>query len=142
MTVKLLIVDDEVDFADALAERLEIREFRVTVVYSGPEALKSVEEREPDVVLLDVEMPGISGIEVLKELKRRHPLVQVIMLTGKATVENAIEGMKLGAHDFLFKPADVEDLDGKIRKAADLKLDQEMRIKEREVKNLLKRMGW
>ncbi len=142
MKTRVLIVDDEDEFADALAERLEIRGFETTAAYSGVGALQRIEGWEPDVVLLDVMMPGLDGTEVLKRIKESHPLIEVVMLTGKATVESAIEGMRLGAYDFLFKPAGAEVLEEKIGSAAILKREHENRIREAEVDNLIKRVGW
>lgn len=142
MKTKILIVDDEKEFTDTLAERLELRDFAVSVSYSGIDALDKFHDTNPDVVLLDVLMPGKSGIEILKHIREYHPLVQVIMLTGKASIENAIEGMKLGAYDFLIKPAGADTLDEKIRKAAELKKNHEERIRQAEVDDIIERRGW
>ena len=99
MKINLLLVDDEKDFVETLAERLQLREFKVTTAFSGDEAIKLVENNDFDVIVLDVQMPGKSGIETLKEIKNIEQLSQVIMLTGHATVKSAIEGMKNGAYD-------------------------------------------
>jgi DNA-binding NtrC family response regulator len=105
MHAKVLLVDDEAPFIETLAKRLAKRELTIVTAFSGAEALQKLDsESGIDVVVLDVKMPGMDGIETLKAIKNIHPLVEVIMLTGHATVESAIEGMKLGALDYLMKP--------------------------------------
>ena len=141
MKTKVLLVDDEKDFVEALAQRLEIREFDVTSAFSGDEALAQVQERDFDVVILDVLMPGKDGVEVLREIKKLKPLTQVIMLTGQSTVETAIEGMKLGAYDYLMKPTDTGDLANKISSACKVKAEHEERIRQAEVETIIKRRG-
>jgi DNA-binding NtrC family response regulator len=136
-TTKLLIVDDEEAFVAALERRLSLRETRVTVAYSGEEALKKLEETpDVEVVLLDVKMPGMDGIEALKRIKARHPLMEVIMLTGHATVETAIEGMKLGAFDYLKKPCEIDDLVTKLHEARDRRSGHLQKILEATGKEL------
>ena len=142
MSIKVLLVDDEKDFVEPLSERLRTREFIVDTAYSGREALNIIGEREVDVVILDVQMPGLSGGETLRAIKETRPLVQVIMLTGKATVEAAIEGMKLGAYDFLMKPADIEELAKKVTAAHGIKADHESRIREAEIGKIVGTRGW
>ena len=97
----VLLVDDEVPFVETMTKRLSKRQLTVIAAYSGREALEKLEKNAVDVVILDVKMPGMDGIETLKEIKGAHPLVEVIMLTGHATVETAVEGMRLGAFDYL-----------------------------------------
>ena len=99
MNIKVLLVDDEREFVDVPAQRLETRSFAVSTALSGKEAPERITEGEVDVVILDVVMPGMNGIETLREIKYIKPLIEVIMLTGHATVETAIEGMKFGACD-------------------------------------------
>ena len=142
MKTKILIVDDEQEFADTLAQRLEIKDFNVSVAYSGENAMELFEKNSYDIVVLDVLMPGVSGIETLQRIKKTDPLVQVIMLTGNVTVEKAIEGMKLGAHDFLMKPTEIEDLIDKINEAYELKMEHEKRIHKAEIDNIVNRRGW
>ena len=118
MELSVLLVDDEVAFVEALARRLGKRGFRVATATSGPQALEVLAEggaTRTDVVILDVKMPGMDGLETLAAIKERHPLVEVIMLTGHATVESAIEGMKRGAFDYLMKPCDMDDPDRQAR---------------------------
>ncbi|MBC7360041.1 MAG: response regulator [Desulfacinum sp.] len=142
MKAHVLLVDDEVEFVDILAERLEAREFSVVKAYSGDEALEKLGEAKVDVVVLDVVMPGKSGIETLREIKQREPLVEVIMLTGHATVETAIEGMKLGAYDYLMKPTEIPDLVEKLEGALARKREHEERIRKAEINGIMKRRGW
>ena len=115
--IKILLVDDEEDFVEMLSLRLEGVGEQVTPAYSGAQCLQALEKRDVDVVILDVKMPGMDGIETLKAIKRAYPLVEVIMLTGHATVDSAVEGLKAGATDYLMKPTDVEDLIQKAEEA-------------------------
>ncbi|MBW2199618.1 MAG: response regulator [Deltaproteobacteria bacterium] len=142
MKIRVLLVDDERDFVETLAQRLEVRDFAVTTAFGGDEALDLIKEREFDVVVLDVLMPGKNGIETLNEIKELKPLTPVIMLTGNTTVETAIEGMKLGAYDYLMKPTETEDLVEKITKAFNLKSEHEDRIRKAEINGIVKRRGW
>ena len=115
--IRVLLVDDEKEFAEVLSLRLlEVGE-KVTVAYSGQECLEVLSKKEIDVVVLDIKMPGMDGMETLREIKQRFPLVEVIMLTGHGTAQTAVEGMKLGAFDYLLKPADFEDLLAKLEGA-------------------------
>jgi DNA-binding NtrC family response regulator len=136
-------VDDEEDFVEMLSLRLEEIGEKVTPAYNGKECLDILAERadEFDVVLLDIKMPGMDGIEVLREIKKRFPLLEVIMLTGHGTTESAVEGMKLGAYDYLLKPADFEDLAAKLE-GARIRRDEHMeRIRKAEAKILWRRSG-
>lgn len=142
MKIKVLLVDDEKEFTDTLKQRLDIRGFGVTGVYSGLEALSYIDKDNTDVVILDVAMPGLSGTETLEKLKDTVPLIEVIMLTGNATVENAIQGMKLGAFDYLMKPGDTDDLVNKINEAYALKRDRDERIRKAEVDRIISERGW
>ena len=136
----VLIVDDEVGFVETMAERLNLRNLDTVSAFNGAEALDHL-AKKPDieVVLLDVKMPGMDGIEVLREIKKQHPLVEVIMLSGQATVESAIEGMKLGAFDYLLKPCDLEQLLAKVKEAAAKKREHEEKIIEARVKEITSR---
>ena len=142
MKIKVLLVDDEKDFVGMLSSRLEARDFDVSTALSGDEALAMIREKDFDVVVLDVLMPGKDGIETLKAIKEIKPLFQVMMLTGNATVQTAIEGMKQGAYDFLMKPTDMQDLVEKINKAFEVKSAHEERIRKAEIEGILKRKGW
>jgi DNA-binding NtrC family response regulator len=142
MKIRVLIVDDEKDFVESLAERLKLRDFEVLTAFEGDEALERLNDEKLDVIILDVKMPGRDGIEILGEIRRRRPLVEVIMLTGNATVPAAIEGMKLGAYDFLLKPTDTEELVTKIKSAYSRKAEHEARIRKAEINGIMKRRGW
>lgn len=142
MKIKVLIADDEKEFIETLAQRLEIRGLSVTSVYSGEGAVKMAEKINFDVIILDVLMPEVTGIDALQQIKKFKPNTPVIMLTGEATVENAIQGMKLGAFDFLMKPADTELLVEKINQAHIVKHEHEERIRQAEIENILKTRGW
>lgn len=137
MKTRILIVDDEEEFVKALSERLTIRDYDVTTALSGDEAVEKVKSYLFDVIILDVLMPGMSGIETLREIKKIKPLIEVIMLTGHATIETAIEGMKLGALDFLLKPCETETLVAKIDMAYEKKAEQDERIREAKVEQIV-----
>jgi len=142
MPATILLVDDEHGFVDTMAKRLTRRGHRILVAYGGEEALSLLEhDHFVDVVVLDVKMPGMDGIEVLERIKTLHPLIEVIMLTGHATVENAITGMKRGAFDYMMKPCEMEELLIKVSEAYDKKSSQEMRIQEARARNIALRMG-
>jgi DNA-binding NtrC family response regulator len=121
-TLRILTCDDEVDFVETLVKRLARRGMAATGVNSGPDALAALDREEFDVVVLDVKMPGMNGIETLQEIKKRHPLVEVVMLTGHASVESGVQGMGLGAFDYLMKPVDFDDLVEMVRRAYQRKL--------------------
>lgn len=125
---RVLLIDDERDFLDTLVKRLRKRNLEVAGVNSGEEALQVLKATPMDVVVLDVRMPGMDGIQVLREIKTINPLVQVIMLTGHASVEVAVEGMELGAFDYLMKPANLDELLYKIQDAYKAKTIQEQKI--------------
>jgi DNA-binding NtrC family response regulator len=134
---KVLLVDDEVPFVETMTKRLTKRDLEVYQAFSGSEALEKLDrERSVEVVILDVKMPGMDGIETLREIKKRFPLVEVVMLTGHATVETAIEGMKLGAYDYLMKPCDMDILMTKVDEAAARKRKQETKIIEARLKEI------
>jgi DNA-binding NtrC family response regulator len=113
----VLLVDDEGEFLDTLVKRIQKRNVNAKGVRSGEEALAFLEKYPVDVVVMDVRMPGMDGIETLRVLKRQYPLTEVIMLTGHASLEVAIEGMELGAFDYLMKPVEIDDLLYKLQDA-------------------------
>jgi len=117
--VKVLLVDDELEFAETLAERLRLRDYEVSVMGSADRAIDSIAGGDiPDVVLLDIKMPGIDGLDALNEIKANDPSIEAILLTGHGAAHSGIEGMKRGAFDYLLKPIDIDELIGKIDKAA------------------------
>jgi len=131
MVRTIMLVDDEIPFVETMAKRLEKRNFFVLTAFSGQEALEKLAgNKHMDLVILDVKMPGMDGIETLREIKKMVPLVEVIMLTGHATVESAIEGMRSGAFDYLMKPCELDIMIKKVQEAIDKKRDHEEKIKE------------
>ena len=138
---RILLVDDEVDFVEMLSLRLNEVGEKVTPAYSGREALEILGQKVVDVVILDIRMPEMDGIETLREIKKRFPLVEVMMLTGHGTTETAVEGMKLGAFDYLMKPADFDELLLKLENARKRKDEQEERIRKAEARLLLRKSG-
>ena len=136
---RILVVDDEVDFLETIINRLNKRKLDAVGATSGEEALELIKEKLFDVVLLDIKMPGgMDGIEVLREIKRIKPLVEVILLTGHASVETSIEGMKLGAFDYLLKPIKFEDLLQKIASAFEKKATHDKKIQDAKIQELIR----
>jgi DNA-binding NtrC family response regulator len=126
--IKLLLVDDELEFLQTLIKRMKKRNVDASGVNSGEEALSHLSLNPADVVVLDVKMPGMDGIETLREIKKRMPLTEVIMLTGHANLEVAMEGMECGAFDYLMKPINIDDLLYKVQDAYKKKSLQEQKI--------------
>jgi DNA-binding NtrC family response regulator len=114
---KVLLVDDESEFLDTLVKRIKKRNVNAHGVASGEEALAFLNQQPVDVVVLDVRMPGMDGIQALREIKQHYPLIEVIMLTGHASLEVAIEGMELGAFDYMMKPIEIDELLYKLQDA-------------------------
>ncbi len=127
---RVLLVDDEIDFLSSLAQRLELRGLPVLTAGSGPEALEILDREPLDVVVLDVRMPGMDGIETLRRIKDRHPQVQVVMLTGHADLESSIEGMRFGFFDYLTKPVKLAQLVEKIDEAFSRRRGEEVAGRE------------
>ncbi len=133
----LLLVDDEERFLETTKILLEKRGVKTFTATNGLDALKTLNEHRIDVVILDVKMPGLDGVEVLRKIKHAHPLVEVIMLTGHASVESAVEGLKLGAFDYLMKPCDIADLMGKLNEAFGKKQAMEEKIKKAKIEKMI-----
>jgi DNA-binding NtrC family response regulator len=142
MSEKILLVDDEKDFLDVMSERIEARGMDVTTADSAEKALKDVESGGFDAIILDLMMPGMDGLQTLKAIKKKNPDLQVILLTGHATVEKGIEAMKLGAMDFLEKPADLDKLTEIIHKAQARKMVIIERKMEEKMKQIIGTKGW
>jgi DNA-binding response OmpR family regulator len=119
--IRVLIVDDEEDLAKTIAERLEIRGIRTQTAVDSDQALNLIKTNPPDVVVLDLMMPGIGGLGILKQIKSMESNIPVILLTGYGSKERSIEGMNLGAFDYVLKPCNLDDLIGKIQEAAEIK---------------------
>ncbi len=136
----VLLVDDEVAFVETMAKRLTKRDLEISTAFSGDEALEALASNTMiEVVILDVKMPGMDGIEALKAIRQKHPIIEVIMLTGHATVESAIDGMKRGAFDYLMKPCDMDVLVPKVEEAAAKKRAHEEKIIEARIKEITSR---
>ncbi|MEE4264387.1 MAG: response regulator [Desulfobacteraceae bacterium] len=142
-TPLVMLVDDEAPFVETMTKRLGKRDLNVISAFSGQAALDTLENHpDVDVVILDVKMPGMDGIETLKKMKAAFPLIEVVMLTAHATVESAIEGMKFGAFDYLMKPCDMQQLMGKVNEASRKKRGHEEKIREAHVKEILTKRGF
>jgi len=124
--IKILLVDDEKEFVETLSERIRMREHDSEVALDGEQALKKMEDDIPDVVVLDLKMPGIDGMEVLKRIRKAYPKVQVIMLTGHGSEKDEEEARKLGAFEYLEKPVEIDKLMKKIKKAYKSKFESSM----------------
>jgi DNA-binding response OmpR family regulator len=122
---RLLLVDDEILFTANLFKLLSRRGYEVTTVNDGERALRIVQEQEFDVIILDQKMPGLDGISALKELKKKRPDLEVIILTGHGSAESGIKGLQLGAYDYITKPIRLSDLEQRIAQAFDRKLLRE-----------------
>jgi DNA-binding NtrC family response regulator len=139
---KVLLVDDEAEFTSLLASRLEERGLRVETASNGAEAVEKVKQGTYDAVILDLAMPGMDGIETMKSLLEKRPDLQVILLTGHASIEKGVEAVKLGAKDFLEKPADLAKL---LQKIKDAKTERMLLVEkkiEEDLKDILKSRGW
>ena len=134
--IKLLIVDDEVRFLDAMARRLEMRDFDVTTATNGPDALKAAGEARFDLALLDLKMPGMNGREVLEALKREHRFLEVIILTGHGSLDSAVECTRLGAFGYLPKPYEFDRLLEVLRDAYEHRLRQKFALDQKRMDRL------
>lgn len=130
--MRIMLVDDEERFLQTTQKMITKKGYEVLIAASGAECLKKLEEEQVHVVILDVKMPGMDGIETLKHIKQRFPLMEVIMLTGHANTESAVEGMKLGATDYLAKPIEIEDLLAKAEEAFNKRVILEQKIRMAE----------
>lgn len=143
MTAKrVLLVDDEEEFVSVLAERLELRDLEVDTAGTGEIAVAKAEKTAFDAILLDMAMPGMNGIDTLKALLEFNPDLQVILLTGRATMEQAVEAMKLGALDILEKPAVLEQVVSRIEEAAARKTTLTEERIDQKMTDILHRKGW
>ena len=142
MAEKVLLIDDEKDFIEALSERMESRGMNVSKTVSPKEGLDIVESETFDAIVLDLKMPEMDGLEVLKKIKEKHPDLQIILLTGHATVEKGIEAMKLGAMDLLEKPVDIATLTEKIKKAQAKKMILVEKKTEEKIRKIMSSKSW
>ncbi len=141
MAEHVLLVDDEPDFLDIMKERLSARGMEVSTETSAEKALKRIESELFDALILDLKMPGIDGLEALKRAKKLRPELQVILLTGHASVEKGVEAIKLGAMDFVEKPADLEALSEKIKRARQNKMLIVEKMNQEKIVEMLRRFG-
>lgn len=142
LKAKVLLVDDEEDFLATLAERLEARGLKVTTANNGENALASIEAEAFDLVVLDLAMPGLDGLETLKRIKARQPEAEIIMLSGQGSIRTSIEAMKLGACDFLQKPVDIGELMNKISEAKEKRMLMLESKSVAEIEKILHTKGW
>jgi DNA-binding NtrC family response regulator len=142
MSDKVLIVDDEKDFLDIISERLTARDMKVSCVTCAKDALALIERESFDAVVLDLQMPEMDGIETLKRIKENKPDIQVILLTGHATVEKGVEAMKLGAMDLIEKPADLPTLVDRIKRAKAEKIILVEKKNHDLIQDILSRKAW
>lgn len=142
MTEKVLLVDDEVEFVEPLAERMRARGMNVSTTTSPTDALSRAEKENYDAIVLDLMMPEMDGLQTLEAMKKKNPDIQVILLTGHATVEKGIEAMKHGAMDFLEKPVDIKSLSEKIHKAQAKKMVLVEKKNEEKIRNIILNKSW
>jgi DNA-binding NtrC family response regulator len=138
----VLLVDDEEQFLKILSQRLEGRGIKVDTSTSGEDALQKVEGKAFDAIVLDLAMPGMSGIDTLKRIRKENPDLQIIMLTGHGSVEKGVEAIKAGAVDFLEKPADMNKIMEKIAEAKRKRILLVEKKHENHVKEILQTKGW
>ncbi|MHC4660723.1 MAG: response regulator [Planctomycetota bacterium] len=139
---KVLLVDDEKEFTELLSERMGSRDVEVDTAASGPEALQKAKDNAYDAVILDLAMPEMDGIETLKHLLKENPDLQIILLTGHASLEKGVEAVKLGAMDFIEKPAEIKTLMEKIQKAKANKMLIVEKKMEEKIKGILGTKWW
>ncbi|MDA3843693.1 MAG: response regulator [Candidatus Kapabacteria bacterium] len=140
--IKVLLVDDEEEFADILSERLKNRGVTVHQARDGFEAIKMVKKEDYEAVILDFAMPGLDGIETLEVLLSKKPNLQVILLTGQATLEKGVQALKLGAMDVLEKPTDISKIMGKIKEAQTERMLIVSKEAQERIEDILKSKGW
>lgn len=136
--IKILLVDDEIDFLNAISERLALKDFDVIAASNGKDAIASAEKELFDVAVVDFQMPGMDGTQVLKLLKERHKYLEIIMLTGHATIDSAVESTKLGAFKYLEKPYDFEKLVEVIKEAYEARLTKKFEHNKEHMEKIQK----
>jgi DNA-binding NtrC family response regulator len=139
---QILVVDDEREFLENVSERLRNRDIDVDTALNGEEALDKIKDNIYDAIVMDLMMPGLDGLETLKQALQRKPDLQIILLTAQATVKKGVEAMRQGAFDFLEKPADLNLLVEKVKQGKARRMELDEKAREQEVKDLLKRIGW
>ena len=142
LAANVLLIDDEEQFLKILGERLETRGLKVNTVTSGEDALTLIDDKNYDAIVLDLAMPGIDGIETLKLLKEKNPDLEIIMLTGHATVQKGVEAMKLGAEDFLEKPVELSVLLERISEAKNKRILILEKKSQEALKKIISTKAW
>ena len=142
MSERVLLIDDEKEFLEVMSERMQTRDIDVTTATSARDALALVEKESYDAIILDLQMPEMDCLQALERLKAINPDLQVILLTGHATVEKGVQAMKLGATDVLEKPADIQTLTEKIRKAHARKIILGEKENEAKIRAILGSKAW
>lgn len=135
--MNILLVDDEEMFLSTTQKLMEKRGVKTYTATNGYDALETLGSRRVDVVVLDIKMPGIGGIDVLSKIKQKYPTVEVILLTGHASVETAVEGLKLGAFDYLIKPATISEIMAKVEEAFNRKQAKEERVRKNKIDRII-----
>jgi len=141
MNPRVLIVDDEKEFLEAMGERIAARGMDVAISMSAREALEKIENESFDAIIMDFQMPGMDGIEALKAIKAKNPELQIILLTGHASVKKGVEAMKEGALDYIEKPADMDEITQKIKEAHDNKMIVIDKQNQKKVEEVLEKFG-
>jgi len=142
LKARVLLVDDEKEFIGTLSDRLEVRGLKVSCATDGFKALDLIDNQDFDVIVLDLAMPGMDGLETLKKIKNKDPDAEIIMLSGHGTLKSGVEAMRLGAEDFLEKPVDLNDLLEKISEATDKRILLRKKQSKAEIASILKSKGW
>jgi len=142
LEANVLLVDDEEKFVEVLAQRMKTRGLKVDTSMSGEDAVKHAKDKDLDAIVLDLQMPGMSGLEALKKIKQENPDLQIIILTGHGTVQAGIEAMKEGAMDFIEKPVDLKVLLEKIKEAKQKRVLVIQKKHEEHVKEIMQTRSW
>ena len=138
--IRLLLVDDETQFLETICKRLELRNFEVTPVSSGEEAIEVARKNEFEIALVDLKMPGMSGEQVLETLKKEHKFLEVIILTGHGSIDSAVRSTKLGAYYYLQKPCELEMLLQVLKEAYQKRIQKKHGYKDEELEKIISRM--
>ncbi|MFH1130808.1 MAG: response regulator [Pseudomonadota bacterium] len=136
--IRLIVVDDEIRFLKTLAQRLSLRDFDVTPVTSGQEAVEKAKSEDFDLALVDLKMPGMTGEEVLEALKKEHPLIEVIILTGHGSIESAVQCTHAGSYNYLQKPCETEELLEVLKNAFQRRLQRKMKLDQEKLEKMAK----
>jgi DNA-binding NtrC family response regulator len=142
LNARVLLVDDEEKFLEVVSQRLKTRGLKVDTATSGEDALRNVKREDFDAIVLDLSMPGMSGLETLEKIRKDKPDVQVIILTGHGTLQAGVQAMKEGALDFIEKPVDINKLLSRIDEARDKRILVVQKKHEEHLKEILETKGW